>query len=178
MTARGATDREQWEVVGERCGDAIVALCRIRSVFESGQMVFEHARRTAQVLGRDDRPQIALPDLAEQRDRLARALWGCGHVWRRAARESESELAAPQISPALAAGFDQHIAGAGSLVAVDPQAGANLLMARVADVMRESMPVLRAAIQVLRPVGEPDLVIVADDLTAVIANLAGSPEQA
>ena len=113
MTARGATDREQWEVVGERCGDAIVALCRIRSVFESGQMVFEHAHRTAQVLGRDDRPQITLPDLAEQRDRLARALWG----WRRAARESESELATPQISPALAAGFDQHIAGAGSLVA-------------------------------------------------------------
>jgi hypothetical protein len=173
MSAPRAADREQWEVVGERCADAIVALCRIRAVFESGQMVFDHARRTAQVLGAQERPQIALPDLAQQRDRLARALWGCGHVWRRAARESAGDLAAPQISPALAAGYDEHIAGAGSLVGVDPKAGANLLIQRVSDVMREAMPVLRAAIQVLRPVGEPDLVIVADDLTAVIANLAG-----
>jgi hypothetical protein len=49
-------------------------------------------------------------------------------------------------------------------------------MKRVADVMSEAMPVLRSAIQVLRPSGEPDLVIVADDLTAVIANLAGAPD--
>jgi hypothetical protein len=175
MTAPGATQAKQWEIVGERCADAIVALCRIRAVFESGQMVFDHARRTAQVLGLEDRPQIALPDLAEQRDRLARALWGCGHAWRRASRESRSVICAPEISPSLAAGYDEHIAGAGSLVGVDPKAGANLLIKRVGDVMRESMPVLRAAIQVLRPVGEPDLVIVADDLTAVIANLAGAP---
>ncbi|MDX6679032.1 MAG: hypothetical protein QOE31_3084 [Solirubrobacteraceae bacterium] len=170
-----ATGRDSWEVVGERCADAIVALCRIRAVFESGQMVFDHARRTAQVLGQSERPQITLPDLAEQRDRLARALWGCGHVWRRASRACDGALAAPEIGPALAAGYDEHIAGAGSLVGVDPQAGANLLIKRVSDVMREAMPVLRAAIQVLRPVGEPDLVIVADDLTAVIANLAGQP---
>jgi hypothetical protein len=173
MSAPRAVDREAWEVVGERCADAIVALCRIRAVFESGQMVFDHARRTAQVLGRPERPQIALPDLAEQRDRLARALWGCGHAWRRASRESDGAVAAPDIGPALAAGYDEHIAGAGSLVGVDPQAGANLLIKRVSDVMLEAMPVLRAAIQALRPVGEPDLVIVADDLTAVIANLAG-----
>ena len=173
MSAARATDREAWEVVGERCADAIVALCQIRAVFESGQMVFDHARRTAQVLGREQRPQIALPDLAEQRDRLARALWGCGHVWRRASRETDGAIVAPQISPALAAGYDEHFAGAGSLVGVDPRAGANLLIKRVADVMRDAMPVLRAAIQVLRPVGEPDLVIVADDLTAVIAKLAG-----
>jgi hypothetical protein len=163
-----------WEVVGERCADAIVALCRIRAVFESGQMVFDHTRRTAQVLSRDigERPQFALPDLDGHRDRLARALWGCGHVWLRASRES-ADLAAPQMSPALAAGYDEHIAGAGALVSVDPAAGGNLLITRVGDVMREAMPVLRATIQVLRPVGEPDLVIVADDLTAVIHNLAG-----
>ena len=77
------------------------------------------------------------------------------------------------MSPALAAGYDEHIAGAGALVIVDPTGGANLLIKRVGDVMREAMPVIRAAIQVLRPVGEPDLVIVADDLTAVIQNLAG-----
>jgi hypothetical protein len=165
----------EWEVVGERCADAIVALLGIRAVFESGQMVFDHTRRTAQVLSQDvgKRPQFALPDLAAHRDRLARALWGCGHVWLRASREAE-DVAAPQISPALAAGYDQHIAGAGALVSVDPAAGGNLLIQRVGDVMREALPVLRAAIQVLRPVGEPDLVIVADDLTAVIQNLAGS----
>jgi hypothetical protein len=170
-------DVAEWEVVGERCADAIVALCRIRAVFESGQMVFDHTRRTAQVLSKDvgERPRFALPDLDEHRDRLARALWGCGHVWRRASREAEG-VAAPQINPALAAGYDEHIAGAGALVAVDPAAGGNLLIQRVGDVMREAMPVLRAAIQVLRPVGEPDLVIVADDLTAVIQNLAGAPE--
>jgi hypothetical protein len=156
MSAPRAVGREAWEVVGERCADAIVALCRIRAVFESGQMVFDHARRTAQVLGRPERPQ-----------------WGCGHAWRRASRESDGAVAAPDIGPALAAGYDEHIAGAGSLVGVDPQAGANLLIKRVSDVMLEAMPVLRAAIQALRPVGEPDLVIVADDLTAVIANLAG-----
>lgn len=168
---------EQWEVIGERCADAIVALCRIRAVFESGQMVFDHTRRTAQVLSKDagERPQLTLPDLDQQRDRLARALWGCGHVWRRASRESP-DVAAPDISPALAAGYDEHIAGAGALVSVDPAAGGNLLIKRVADVMREAMPVIRAAIQVLRPVGEPDLVIVADDLTAVIQSLAGAPE--
>ena len=78
-------------LVGERCAEAIVALCRIRAVFESGQMVFDHTRRTAQVLSRDagERPQFALPDLDEHRDRLARALWGCGHVWRRASREAD-----------------------------------------------------------------------------------------
>ncbi len=174
MSAPRTTDRQAWEVVGERCADAIVALCRIRAVFESGQMVFDHARRTAQVLGaQGERPQFSLPDLAEQRDRLTRALWGCGHVWRRASRESGGRVAAPEVSPSLAAGYDEHIAGAGALVGVDPQAGANLLIKRVSDVMREAMPVLRAAIQVLRPVGEPDLVIVADDLTAVIASLAG-----
>ena len=131
----------EWEVVGERCADAIVALCRIRAVFESGQMVFDHARRTARVLSCDagERPQFALPDLDEQRDRLARALWGCGHVWRRASRESDG-VAAPPISPALAAGYDEHIAGAGALVAVDPAAGSNLLIKRVGDVMREAMP--------------------------------------
>jgi hypothetical protein len=170
----------EWEVVGERCADAIVALCRIRAVFESGQMVFDHARRTAQVLSRDtagERPAFALPDLDEHRDRLARALWGCGHVWRRASRESDG-VPAPQISPALAAGYDEHIAGAGALVAVDPAAGGNLLITRVGDVMREAMPVIRSAIQILRPVGEPDLVIVADDLTAVIQALAGAPDEA
>jgi hypothetical protein len=167
----------EWEVVGERCAEAIVALCRIRAVFESGQMVFDHTRRTAQVLSQDtgDRPQVALPDLDAHRDRLARALWGCGHVWRRASRECQG-VAAPQIDPALAAGYDEHIAGAGVLVTVDPAAGGNLLIQRVGDVMREAMPVIRAAIQVLRPVGEPDLVIVADDLTAVIQTLAGAPE--
>jgi len=166
----------EWEVVGERCAEAIVALCRIRAVFESGQMVFDHTRRTAQVLSRDtgERPTFALPDLDEHRDRLARALWGCGHVWRRASREAAG-VAAPQISPALAAGYDEHIAGAGALVAVDPAGGGNLLIQRVGDVMREAMPVIRATIQVLRPVGEPDLVIVADDLTAVIQSLAGAP---
>ncbi len=166
----------EWEVVGERCADAIVALLRIRAVFESGQMVFDHTRRAAQVRSSADagaRPQFALPDLDEHRDRLARALWGCGHVWRRASRAAEG-VAAPEISPALAAGYDEHIAGAGALVSVDPAAGGNLLIQRVGDVMREAMPVMRAAIQVLRPVGEPDLVIVADDLTAVIQNLAGS----
>ncbi len=169
----------EWEAVGERCAAAIVALCRIRAVFESGQMVFDHTRRTAQVLSRDagERPQFALPDLDEHRDRLARALWGCGHVWRRASREAEG-VTAPQISPALAAGYDEHIAGAGALVSVDPAAGGNLLIRRVGDVMQESMPVIRAAIQVLRPVGEPDLVIVADDLTAVIQALAGAPDAA
>jgi hypothetical protein len=168
----------EWEVVGERCADAIVAVLRIRAVFESGQMVFDHTRRTAQVLSKDvgARPQFALPDLDAHRDRLARALWGCGHVWRRASREAEG-VDEPQIGPALAAGYDEHIAGAGALVAVDPAAGGNLLIQRVGDVMREAMPVLRAAIQVLRPVGEPDLVIVADDLTAVIQNLAGAPEE-
>jgi len=173
VKAAGVTE---WEVVGERCAEAIVALCRIRAVFESGQMVFDHTRRTAQVLSSDvgARPQFALPDLDEHRDRLARALWGCGHVWRRASREAPGEVAAPQISPSLAAGYDEHIAGAGALVAVDPVRGGNLLIQRVGDVMREAMPVIRAAIQVLRPVGEPDLVIVADDLTAVIQNLAGS----
>jgi hypothetical protein len=70
VNAPGRTDREQWEVVGERCADAIVALCRIRAVFESGQMVFDHARRTAQVLGRDDRPNLALPDLVIVADDL------------------------------------------------------------------------------------------------------------
>ena len=99
----------EWEVVGERCADAIVALLRIRAVFESGQMVFDHTRRAAQVRSSED-------------------------------------------------------AGAGALVSVDPAAGGNLLIQRVGDVMREAMPVMRAAIQVLRPVGEPDLVIVADDL--------------
>jgi hypothetical protein len=177
MTSPGIAGSERWEVVGERCAAAIVALCRIRAVFESGQMVFDHAYRTAQVLGRDARPKLALPDLVEQRDRLARALWGCGHVWRRAVRESGGGVAAPAVDPALAAGYDELIAGAGSLVGVDPRAGANLLIKRVADVMREAMPVLRGAIQVLRPVGEPDLVIVADDLTAVIANLAGAPQE-
>lgn len=169
----------EWEVVGERCAEAIVALCRVRAVFESGQMVFDHARRTAQVLSSDTgaRPQFALPDLDEHRDRLARALWGCGHVWRRASRESGG-VPAPEISPALAAGYDEHIAGAGALVAVDPAAGGNLLIKRVGDVMRDAMPVIRSAIQVLRPVGEPDLVIVADDLTAVIQALAGAPDGA
>jgi hypothetical protein len=178
MSTPQTASPQAWEVVGERCAEAIVALCRIRAVFESGQMVFDHARRTAQVLGRPLPRAITLPDLDEQRDRLARALWGCGHVWRRAARESGGTVAAPEISPSLAAGYDEHIAGAGSLVGVDPQAGANLLIKRVSDVMLEAMPVLRAAIQVLRPVGEPDLVIVADDLTAVIANLAGAAEEA
>ena len=167
----------EWEVVGERCADAIVALLRIRAVFESGQMVFDHTRRAAQVRSSSEdtgaRPQLALPDLDEHRDRLARALWGCGHVWRRASRAAEG-VAAPEISPALAAGYDEHMAGAGALVSVHPAAGGNLLIQRVGDVMREAMPVMRAAIQVLRPVGEPDLVIVADDLTAVIQNLAGS----
>ena len=165
----------EWEVVGERCADAIVALLRIRAVFESGQMVFDHTRRAAQVRSADAgaRPQFALPDLDEHRDRLSRALWGCGHVWRRASRAAAG-VAAPEISPALAAGYDEHIAGAGALVSVDPAAGGNLLIQRVGDVMRDAMPVIRAAIQVLRPVGEPDLVIVADDLTAVIHNLAGS----
>jgi len=171
------TDREAWEIVGERCADAIVALCRIRAVFESGQMVFDHTRRSARVLSSDraadERPAFTLPDLEAHRDRLARALWGCGHAWRRAARESGGRVAAPQIGPDLAAGYDEHIAGAGALVAVDPAGGGNLLIRRVADVMQEAMPVIRAAIQVLRPVGEPDLVIVADDLTAVIHNLAG-----
>jgi len=170
VSTRASTDG--WEATGERCAEAIVALCRIRAVFESGQMVFDHARRTAQVRGQE-RPAMTLPDLAEQRDRLARALWGCGHVWRRASRECGATPAAPEVGPALAAGYDELIAGAGSLVGVDPRAGANLLMKRVADVMSEAMPVLRSAIQVLRPSGEPDLVIVADDLTAVIANLAG-----
>ncbi len=176
MSAAGVAE---WEVVGERCADAIVALCRIRAVFESGQMVFDHTRRAAQVRseGAGERPQFALPDLDEHRDRLARALWGCGHVWRRAARESADGVPAPAISPALAAGYDEHIAGAGALVAVDPTAGGNLLIKRVGDVMREAMPVIRAAIQILRPVGEPDLVIVADDLTAVIQNLAGAPDE-
>jgi len=170
----------EWDVVGERCADAIVALLRIRAVFESGEMVFDHTRRTAQVLSQDvgERPKFALPDLDAHRDRLARALWGCGHVWRRASRAADSGVAAPQITPALAAGYDEHIAGAGALVAVDPAAGGNLLIQRVGDVMGEAMPVIRAAIQVLRPVGEPDLVIVADDLTAVIQNLAGAPEGA
>ena len=170
----------EWELVGERCADAIVALCRIRAVFESGQMVFDHTRRTAQVVSRDgagDRPQFALPDLDEHRDRLARALWGCGHAWRRASREAGG-VTAPEISPALAAGYDEHIAGAGALVTVDPAGGSNLLIKRVGDVMRDAMPVMRAAIQVLRPVGEPDLVIVADDLTAVIQSLAGAPDEA
>jgi hypothetical protein len=63
-------------------------------------------------------------------------------------------------------------------VSVDPAAGGNLLIKRVGDVMQETMPVIRAAIQILRPVGEPDLVIVADDLTAVIQALAGAPEAA
>jgi hypothetical protein len=163
----------EWDVVGERCAEAIVALCRIRAVFESGQMVFDHTRRAARVRTENvgERPQFALPDLDEHRDRLARALWGCGHVWLRASRESP-RVPAPQISPALAAGYDANIAGAGALVTVDPTAGGNLLMQRVSDVMRESMPVIRAAIQVLRPVGEPDLVLVADDLTAVIQTLA------
>ena len=174
MSTRATTDG--WEIVGERCAEAIIALCRVRAVFESGQMVFDHARRTAQVRGQD-RPVMTLPDLAEQRDRLARALWGCGHVWRRASRECGSTLAAPEVDPALAAGYDELVAGAGALVGVDPQAGANLLIKRVSDVMREAMPVLRSAIQVLRPSGEPDLVIVADDLTAVIANLAGAPDE-
>jgi hypothetical protein len=171
-----AANIAEWDLVGERCADAIVALLRIRAVFESGQMVFDHTRRTAQVLSKDvgERPQFALPDLEAHRDRLARALWGCGHAWRRASREAGDLVTAPDISPALAAGYDEHIAGAGALVAVDPAAGGNLLIKRVGDVMRESMPVIRAAIQVLRPVGEPDLVIVADDLTAVIQNLAGS----
>ena len=62
-------------------------------------------------------------------------------------------------------------------MSVDPAGGGNLLIQRVGDVMREAMPVIRAAIQVLRPVGEPDLVIVADDLTAVIQVLAGAPEE-
>jgi hypothetical protein len=172
MNAATAAD---WDVIGERCADAIVALLRIRAVFESGQLVFDHTRRTAQVLSQDvgERPQFALPDLEQHRDRLARALWGCGHAWRRASRATDGEVTAPEISPALAAGYDEHIAGAGALVSVDPAAGGNLLIQRVGDVMREAMPVIRAAIQVLRPVGEPDLVIVADDLTAVIQNLAG-----
>jgi hypothetical protein len=171
MSAAGVAE---WDVVGERCADAIVALLRIRAVFESGQMVFDHTRRTAQVLSQDvgERPAFELPDLAAHRDRLARALWGCGHAWLRASRESQN-VGAPVISPALAAGYDEHIAGAGALVAVDPAAGGNLLIKRVGDVMRDAMPVIRAAIQVLRPVGEADLVIVADDLTAVIQNLAG-----
>ena len=103
MSAAGVAE---WELAGERCADAIVALCRIRAVFESGQMVFDHTRRTAQVRSSDtgERPQFALPDLDAHRDRLARALWGCGHVWRRASRESGGRVAAPQISPALAAG--------------------------------------------------------------------------
>jgi hypothetical protein len=174
VSAAGVTE---WEVVGERCADAIVALLGIRAVFESGQMVFDHTRRAAQVRSEDTgpRPQFALPDIDEHRVRLARALWGCGHVWRRASRAAQ-RVAAPQISPALAAGYDEHIAGAGALVSVDPAAGGNLLIQRVGDVMREAMPVIRATIQVLRPVGEPDLVIVADDLTAVIQNLAGAPE--
>ena len=138
MSAAGVAE---WEVVGERCAEAIVALCRIRAVFESGQMVFDHTRRTAQVLSRDagERPTFALPDLDAHRDRLARALWGCGHAWRRASREAEG-VAAPQISPALAAGYDEHIAGAGALVTVDPAGGGNLLIQRVGDVMRERCP--------------------------------------
>lgn len=174
-----AASAAEWELVGERCAGAIVALCRIRAVFESGQMVFDHTRRTARVLSRDagERPQFALPDLDAHRDRLARALWGCGHAWRRASREAEG-VAVPEIGPALAAGYDEHIAGAGALVTVDPAGGSNLLIQRVGDVMRDAMPVIRAAIQVLRPVGEPDLVIVADDLTAVIQALAGAPDEA
>lgn len=166
----------EWDVVGERCAEAIVALCRIRAVFESGQMVFDHTRRAAHVVSADpgERPRLALPDLDAHRDRLARALWGCGHVWLRASRESDG-VPAPPLSPALAGGYDEHIAGAGALVAVDAAGGSNLLLKRVADVMREAMPVIRAAIQVLRPVGEPDLVIVADDLTAVIQSLAEPP---
>ncbi|MEA2190056.1 MAG: hypothetical protein QOI73_177, partial [Solirubrobacteraceae bacterium] len=67
--------REAWPAVGERCAEAIVALCRIRAVFESGQMVFDHTRRTAQALSDGaQRPQLALADIDAHRDRLARAL--------------------------------------------------------------------------------------------------------
>jgi len=173
-----SVDRDAWPAIGERCAEAIVALCRIRAVFESGQMVFDHTRRTAQVLSDGaQRSQLALPDIDEHRDRLARALWGCGHAWRRAEREAGRPVAAPQIGPALAAGYDEHVTGAGALTGVDPAAAANLLLRRVADVMQEAMPVIRAAIQALRPAGEPDLVIVADDLTAVIQSLAGAPAE-
>ncbi|MEA2190997.1 MAG: hypothetical protein QOI73_1118, partial [Solirubrobacteraceae bacterium] len=79
---------------------------------------------------------------------------------------------------ALAAGYDEHVTAAGALVGVDARGAANLLMKRVAEVMQEAMPVLRAAIQALKPAGEPDLAIVADDLTAVIQSLAGAPPDA
>jgi hypothetical protein len=35
MTSPRIADSERWEVVGERCADAVVALCRIRAAFES-----------------------------------------------------------------------------------------------------------------------------------------------
>jgi hypothetical protein len=168
---------DQWRVVGERCSEAVVALARVRALMESNRRFVSEVHRAAQSTSLDvpDLPSGEdVPGADNHYELLARTLWGCGHAWFRASREVK-DLAAPRISPALAASFDEDAVGINTLIGARIADGPQRMGKHTAEVLRAAMTAARPAIRVLRAMEDPVLDVVADDLASVVRDIAGAP---
>jgi hypothetical protein len=169
---------DQWHEVGERCAAAVVALGRMRAMIESNRLLAEQMYRVARSSSADvpDAPPREPSESLDARLALVvRALWGCGHAWFRSSRQVR-ELTHPAITPALAAGYDEHAVGIGTLLASSLPGGPEKMSRHTGEVLRQAMVESRRAIRALRAVQDPTLDIVADDLAEVVREIAGGPD--